>query len=35
MGVIRRFMVRIEMHCMGISDAFSMRMDNLHTSLWP
>ena len=36
MGVMRRLEVWIEMHCTGISNAFSMRTDNLHTrfTLW-
>jgi len=32
MGVIRRLVVRIQIHCMGISKAFPMRTANLHTS---
>jgi len=32
MGVMRRLEVRIEMHCTGISNAFSMHTANLHTS---
>jgi len=32
MGVIRRLEARIEMHCTGITNTFSMRTANLPTS---